>query len=185
MGWVIQNGRSELIKINNEGEKLPMCWREFDRNLGKGITVCFALPERARFWEALFGWMGPTPQGVILSPGPETHQCQPPSHYGLWPCMQHHGKPVSGEKNISPIIMYHVRHLNIHFKLQSVSKKGKLFLDGVTERDVWWCLTSFPMYDDVDWQSLCFYFHPSQRTTTSYKRSKAHLFAVMGTNISS
>lgn len=25
--------------------------------------------------------------------------------------MQRHGKPVSGEKNIGPIIMHHVRHL--------------------------------------------------------------------------
>lgn len=111
-----------------------MCWRGFDRNLGRGTNALttaqerFALPERARFWEALFGWRGPTPQEVILSPGPETHRCQPPSHYGLWPCMQHHGKPRSGEKNIGPIIMYHIRQhevssLNIHFQLHEKSQK--------------------------------------------------------------
>lgn len=53
----------------------------------------------------------------------------------------------------------------------SVSNKGKLFLDHRWNS----CLRVFamiPMYDDVGWQSLCFYFHTSQGTTTSYKEVK-------------
>lgn len=64
------------------------------------ICVCVfvlqigSLPERARFWEALFWWRGPTLQEATLSPGPETHQCLPPGRSCLWPCTQHHGKSV-------------------------------------------------------------------------------------------
>lgn len=63
------------------------------------MSICFllvmwmgSLPERARFWEALFWWRGPTLQEATPSPGPETHRCLPPGHSCLWPCTQHHGK---------------------------------------------------------------------------------------------
>ena len=50
------------------------------------------LPERARFWEVLFWWRGPTLQEATLSPGPETHRCPPPGRFCLWPCKRHHEK---------------------------------------------------------------------------------------------
>lgn len=65
-----------------------------------------------------------------------------------------------------------------------VSEKGKLFLDRRWNS----CLMVFviiPMYDDVGWQPLCFYFHTSLGTTTSYKKSKAHPVTMMDTDVSS
>lgn len=44
--WVDLFKMAKLIKINNEGEKLPMCWRGLDRNLIKGINALTTTQER-------------------------------------------------------------------------------------------------------------------------------------------